>query len=293
MPLRHLLLALAVVTVWGTNFVVVKIALDELPPLLLATLRYAFAVLPAVFFVPRPKASMKNLAVYGVLTGVGQFGLMYIAMHGRISPGLASLVIQSQVFFTVGLSMAITGERVQPFQWVALALAVVGIGIIGAHVDAMVTPLGLILTVLGALAWALANIVNKQAGRVQMLSYVVWASCFAVPPLVVLSLIFEGPATMLGAMSNASPKAWIAVLWQTVGNTMFGYAAWGWLLARYPASAVAPTALLVPLFGMGTASLFLGESLPGWKLWAAALVLTGLVVNLMWPTLRRRVAVAR
>ena len=121
LPLRHLLLALAVVAVWGTNFVVIKVALAHFPPLLLAALRFTLALLPAVFFLPRPAVSWRNLAAYGVLIGVGQFGVLFVAMQAQISPGLASLVVQMQVFFTIALAMRITKERVQPFQWIPVS----------------------------------------------------------------------------------------------------------------------------------------------------------------------------
>ena len=128
LSLKHFLLALAVVAVWGTNFVVIKLALGHMPPLLFATLRFAVVLLPAVFFVPRPAVGWGNLAAYGLLIGVGQFGLLFVAMNGHISPGLASLVIQVQVFFTIGLAMMMAGESLQRVQWVALALGAAGLG---------------------------------------------------------------------------------------------------------------------------------------------------------------------
>ena len=81
LPLRHFFLALAVVAVWGTNFVVIKLALGQLPPLLFGALRFAFALLPAVFFLRRPAVPWANLAGYGLLIGAGQFGLLYLAMN--------------------------------------------------------------------------------------------------------------------------------------------------------------------------------------------------------------------
>jgi len=287
-PWRHLLLALAVVAVWGTNFVVIKLALAHLPPLLFATLRYLFALLPAVFFLPRPAVPWRNLAAYGVLIGVGQFGVLYLAMRSQITPGLASLVIQTQVFFTILLAMRVARERVQAYQWIALVLAAAGIAVIGTHTDGSTTPLGLLMVLFAALCWAAANIVTKQAGAVNMLAYVVWASAAAVPPLLALSLVFEGWPAIEAGLREADALTWAAVLWQSVGNTLFGYAAWGWLLARHPAASITPMALLVPVFGMAAASLMLAEPLPGWKLLAAALVLCGLALNVVWPRWKAR-----
>lgn len=288
MPLLHLALALAVMAVWGSNFVVIKTALHHLPPLLLAALRFTFVFFPLAFFLKRPAASLTNLAAYGLLIGVGQFGLLFIAMRHDITPGLASLVVQVQVFFTIGFSMRLTGERVHGYQLVALLLAIAGLGIIATHADGSATALGLMLVIGAALSWAGGNVVSKAAGQVNMLSYVVWAGIFAVPPLFLLSYLFEGWSAMATGVRNADMLTWGAVLWQSVGNTMFGYAAWGWLLARHPAATVAPMALLVPVFGIGASALVLGEALPGWKLLAATLVMLGLAIGLLWPRIVAR-----
>lgn len=286
LPLRHFLLALLVVAVWGTNFVVIKLGLTHLPPLLFAALRFTFALLPAVVFLPRPAVSWRNLAAYGLLIGVGQFGVLYLAMRGHITPGLASLVVQTQVFFTIGLAMRGSGEVVRPFQWVALGLAAAGIVVIGSHTGGDTTVAGVLMVLLAALSWAGGNTVNRRAGRVNMLAYVVWSSAFALPPLFLLSWWFEGAAAMAAGLRQADAVTWAAVLWQSVGNTLFGYAAWGWLLARHPAATITPMALLVPVFGMAASSWWLGEPLPPWKLVAAALVIAGLALNLLWPRWR-------
>lgn len=288
LPLRHLLLALAVVAVWGTNFVVIKLALGQMPALLFATLRFAAATLPAIFLLPRPAVPWRNLAAYGLLIGVGQFGLMFIAMNGYISPGLASLVVQTQVFFTIGLAMLVSGERAQAVQVVALLLAAAGLGVILGHTDGSATPTGLVLMLLAALAWAGGNMVSRAAGRVNMVAYVVWSSAFAVPPLLGLTLLVDGWGPVHTALRQADTAAWAAVVWQALANSLFGYAAWAWLLARYPAATVTPLALLVPVFGMGGSALWLGESLPPWKLLAGALVVGGLALNMAWPRFTAR-----
>ncbi|MFH1870364.1 MAG: EamA family transporter [Pseudomonadota bacterium] len=290
LPLRHFLLALAVVAVWGVNFVVIKFALGALPPILMAALRFGLVLLPGLFFCARPAVPLGNLALYGLLIGAGQFGLLYVAMNGHISPGLASLVIQVQVFFTIGLAMRHSGERVRRFQWFALLLAAGGIGVIITHTDGSTTPLGLILVLLAALAWAGGNIAAKQGAPANILAYVVWSSAFAVPPLIALSLAVEGWAAISAALRTADAAAWAAVAWQAWGNSLFGYAAWGWLLARHPAATITPLAMLIPVFGMGASALWLDESLPPWKLTAAALVMAGLALNLLWPRLRAALA---
>lgn len=281
-----MLLGLAVVAVWGSNFVVIKLGLLELPPLLFAALRFGLAAVPAVFFLRRPAVRWRNLAAYGVLIGAGQFGLLFLAMRSDITPGLASLVIQIQVFFTVALAMALSGERPQTFQWVATAMAAAGIATIAWHSDGSATPLGLAMIVAAALSWAAGNLVGRSAGQVDMLAYVAWSSLFAVPPLALMSLAVDGWPRIHEALGHASVTTWVAVVWQSVGNTLFGYGAWAWLLSRYATASVSPLALLVPVFGMGASAWWLDESLPGWKLAAGALVMVGLAVNVLWPRWR-------
>ena len=290
LPPRHLLLALAVVMVWGTNFVVAKQALATLPPLTFAALRFTFAFLPAALFVARPALPWRLLAGYGALIGAGQFGLMFYAMRADISPGLTAVVIQTQVFFTIGLAMLWRGERVSRLQMLALLLAIGGLAVIALHVDAATTPLGLLLVLIAALCWAGGNTVAQRAGKTPILAFMVWSSVFALPPLFVLAWWIEGPAAIAQGLRSADMGTWAAVAWQALGNTLFGYGAWAWLLARYPAATVVPMALLVPLFGLASSALMLGEALPSWKLMAAALVVGGLGLNLLAAYARARTA---
>ncbi|MBN9405556.1 MAG: EamA family transporter [Burkholderiales bacterium] len=282
---RHLLLILAVVAVWGTNFVIIKFALAHLPPLLLAALRFALAAFPLVLLVRRPAASWGNLALYGLAIGVGQFALLFYAMQRDITPGLASLVVQAQVFFTVALAVMIDKERLRPYQWVAALIALTGIVIIASHTDGHTTLAGLLLTLGAAFFWALGNVASRAAGPVDVLAYVAWSSLFAVPPLLLLSLWLEGWPRIAAGLAQADAATWAAVVWQSLGNTIFGYGVWAWLLARYPAATVAPFSILVPVFGIGASALLMGESLPPWKLLATGLVMAGLALNLLWPRL--------
>lgn len=289
----HFLLAIAIVFIWGTNFVVIKEVLATLPPLFFATLRFALAFVPAAFFLRRPRVPLWHLAAYGILIGVGQFGTIYLAMNGYISPGLTSLVVQTQVFFTIGLAMYFSGERIKLFQVFALILAAAGLYVIFTHTDGTTTPTGLAMILFAALSWAVANIINRHSAKIDaslnMLGYVVWSSIFAVPILLVLSLITEGQAAIEAGLAHMTLSTWIGVVWQTAANTMFGYAAWGWLLARYPAATITPMALLVPVFGMGASAIYLSEPLPAWKIAAAGLILAGLALNILWPMLRAKI----
>jgi hypothetical protein len=167
---------------------------------------------------------------------------------------------------------------VRAVQGVALLMGAAGLALIAWRNDSGTTPAGLAMVLLAALAWACGNTVSQRVGKVPILGFVVWSSVFAVPPLLALSLLIDGPAAIAAGLERAGWGTWAAVLWQSAGNTLFGYGAWAWLLARYPAATVSPMALLVPVFGMGASALLLGEALPGWKLLAAGLVIGGLAL---------------
>ena len=268
--------------VWGTNFVVIRAGLDELPPFLFAALRFAASGLPFAFFIERPKVRWRWLALYGAVLGAGQFGLLFYAMRADISPGMASLVIQIQVFFTIGLSMWLFRERAAPIVWLGTIISAAGLAVIAWHLDATITAKGIAIVICAAMGWAVANIIVKRAAResgpINMVAFMVWSSIFAVPPLAAISLALEGGDVAWHAVTTAGLGAWAAVGWQAVGNTLFGYAMWSWLLTRYDSAVVAPYAMLIPIFGMGSSALFLGEPLPPWKIMSAAMVLGGIMV---------------
>lgn len=284
LSLGHFLLAVTIVAIWGTNFVVIHRGLEDFPPITFGVLRFFGASVPMLAFVRWPKASLVHVAGYGLLIGVGQFGLLFYAMAGHISPGLASLIVQTQAFFTVGLALLLTGERLHLRNIAALLLAGSGVALIAANTGGDASVLGIVLVLCAALGWAGGNIVAKRAGPVDMLGLMVWSSLFAVPPLIALALIVEGPGAVTAALAGADAVSWAAVVWQAIGNTLFGYGAWNWLLARYPTAQVAPLALMVPVFGMSASAVLLGEPLPAWKLAAAALVIAGLATNILGGT---------
>src|SRR5215831_15314651 len=215
--LRHIALALLVVAVWGTNFVVIKVGLQYFPPFLLALLRFAFSAFPFVFFLERPRTPWRWLVIYGAFLGAGQFGLLFYAMRADMSPGLASLLVQSQVFFTIGLSAWIFRERVTAVTLGGSAVAVAGLAIIASHLDAATATLAGVVEVLGAaFCWGCANIAVKKAvverkAPFPMLNFVAWASIFAVPLLALLVLAFEGAGPAWDALASAGFTAWTVV----------------------------------------------------------------------------------
>ncbi len=287
MRLQHQFLALLVTFIWGTNFAFIEIGLRELPPFLFAGLRFLIAALPLVLILPKPAVTWTQLASYGVLIGFGQFGLMFWAMQDDITPGLASLVIQVQVFFTILLAAILFNETIQRSQWLALGICAAGLLLITLYTDGQTTVTGLALVLIGALSWAGANLVVKQCGKVNIIAFISWSALFAVPPLIALSFYFEGWERMYSSVHNAGLTSWSVLIWQSVGNTLLGYGLWNMLLNHYSAAVITPWALLVPVFGMAASAFILAEPMQWWKWAAALLIISGLAINL-WSTHQKK-----
>lgn len=282
---RDLLLALLVVLLWGLNFVAIKWGVDAVPPLLLTALRYSFAAVPAVFFARRPKVGLGVLATYGVAVGVLQFGTLFVAIKLGMPPGLSSLVIQMQAFFTMGLAAVFLGERPGRPQLAGAGVALCGIVVIGLERLGGAALLPLVMTLAAALFWGVANIATKKAGKIDMLAFVVWSSLIPPIPLLAASLLTEGVAADWAALSHFSWFLAGIVAFNSYGATLVGFGLWSMLLARYPASVVAPFALLVPVFGIASSAVLLHEPLSGLELIGSALIFGGLLVNVFGPRL--------
>lgn len=282
--------ALLVVLIWGVNFVVIHVGLVGVPPLLLGALRFLLVALPAVFLVPRPRIPFRWLLAYGLTISFGQFALLFSAMQVGMPAGVASLVLQAQMIFTLLFGALLLGERWQRHQPAALGLATLGLLVLASQQQAGGMSLaGFLLTLGAAASWGLGNIVTRrisQLGQVNLLGLVVWGALVPPLPFLAASYWLEGPAEMVNALSHLSWLSLLAILYLALMATIVGYGLWGRLLQRYPVAQVAPLTLLVPVVGLLAARLLLDERLQGGQWVGIGLVLSGLLVNLFWPRWR-------
>lgn len=292
-PLRSkdLLLILTVIVVWGVNFAVIKVGVADVPPLLLGGLRFLLAAFPAVLFLRAPKVPLRLYILYGMTISVGQFSLLFTAIHMGMPTGLASLVLQSQAFFTMVFAAFWLKEQWRANQLAGLVLAAGGLVLIGSAHGLSMPLAGFMLTIGAAAMWACGNIVTRAVGRygpMNQLAFVVWASLVPPVPLLLLSAWLEGPQAMATALTHFSGTAFAALAYLAWAATLFGYGVWTALLSRYPANRIAPFSLLVPVVGLTTGWLVFGEVLKPVHFAGGALLMAGLLVNLFGARLFAR-----
>ncbi|MDR3104739.1 MAG: O-acetylserine/cysteine exporter [Yokenella regensburgei] len=293
MTRRDGLLALLVVVVWGLNFVVIKLGLHNMPPLMLAGLRFLLVAFPAIFFVARPRIPFRLLLGYGLTISFGQFAFLFCAIKFGMPAGLASLVLQAQAFFTIILGAFVFGERLQGKQLAGITLAVFGVLVLieaslnGQHVAL----LGFFLTLAAGLSWACGNIFNKlimqHETRPPVMSLIVWSALIPIVPFMLASYVLDGPQLMYQSLIHIDLTTILSLVYLAFVATIIGYGIWGSLLGRYETWRIAPLSLLVPVFGIGSAALLLGETLSALQLVGAVLIMAGLYINVFGLKWRR------
>ncbi|EPS2708732.1 O-acetylserine/cysteine exporter [Cronobacter turicensis] len=289
------LLALLVVLAWGLNFVVIKVGLHAMPPLLLAGLRFLLVAFPALLFIARPKVPFRLLLGYGLTISFGQFAFLFSAIKFGMPAGLASLVLQAQAFFTIVLGVFAFRERLQAKQLTGIALAIGGMLVLieGSLNGQHVALTGFMLTLAAALSWACGNIFNKKIMQLPtppaVMSLVVWSALIPVLPFFAASLMFDGADVVVQSLVDIDSVTVLSLIYLAFIATILGYGIWGTLLGRYETWRVAPLSLLVPVVGLASAALLLDERLSVLQIIGALLVMAGLYINVFGWRVRRTV----
>jgi O-acetylserine/cysteine efflux transporter len=292
---RDRLLAIAIAACWGINFPATHLALEHFPPMFAVALRFTLLAIPTMIFIPRPDVPIRWLLGYGVGFGILQFAFLYLGMKQGMPAGLASLVLQASAPFTVVLGAMLLGERLSGRQVIGVLVAVGGLAGIAVHRSLHASLLPIVLTLCGGLGWALGNLASRRARPPKPLHLTLWMSVMPPLPMLALSLAVEGPGDEWHALRTIGegngPRACLALLYIVVVATVLGSGAWTMLLSRYPAGVVAPFSMLVPVFGIGSSWLFLGESTDGVELAFGGLVVLGVLAGVRTPRPAPRVEV--
>ncbi|WP_210507602.1 EamA family transporter [Pantoea ananatis] len=289
MKYPHLLLAILVTAIWGVNFSVIKLGLHTIDPFILAAIRFTLSALPALFFIKKPDVPWRYLIGYGLIFGIGLWGLVNLGIKTGLSAGIASLALQFSAFFTLLLGSLIFRERLSRYQITGFVIACAGLLSIVFVTDGSVTLSGMLLVMAGALAWSVANIIIKKAGTKQVFAFLVWSSAFSPLPLFGLDWLVNGSSGFTEMFSHMDNRALLSVLFQVYPNTLFGYWIWNSLLKQYPVSTVAPLSLLVLVFGILGSMMIFGEHISPQKMLALLLIIIGLTVGLYGQRLVQRV----
>ncbi len=277
---RDSLLAALVATIWGFNFVVIDWGMAGVPPLLFAAVRFTAVVVPAVFLVPRPAAPWRVVAAVGAFMSLGQFGLLYVSMDAGMPPGLAALVLQAQVIFTVLIAAGALREIPTSAQVAGVSIGAVGLGIVALGRGGHVPALALALCLLAALSWGVGNVVSRAAAVRGGLSLTVWSAVVVPAPLLGLSLVVDGPAAVGDALASFSWQAGVSTLYTAGLASLVGYGLFNTLLARNQASSVVPWVLLAPVVAMASAWALLHERPNVAETAGGLLLLVGVLVAL-------------
>lgn len=280
MQKKHLALALLVTLVWGLNFPITKLGLRGIDPFVLTGIRFALAALPLVFFIRRPAVHFGYVAAYGVIFGLGMWGVINYGIQVGVSPGIASLIIQLSVFFTLGWGVVLFNENLRDAQLVGAGLTLLGLAGIVVTQDGSHAVLGVMLIVLSAFAWSVGNVIIKQSGVKEIFAFMVWASLFPTIPLFLMAWWMHGSAAFQSLPANLDVMAIGSILFQVYLATHFAYWGWNSLLKAYPVSTVAPLSLLIPVFGIASSMLIIGERISTLELISIAIILLGLAVGL-------------
>lgn len=288
MPISHFLLVLCVIAVWGVNFIFVKLSLNEIPPLLLCATRFFLACFPAILFIRPPAAPFRLILLYGLIMFGLQFALFFMGMYAGITPGLASILGQLQVFFSILFAALLLGEKPSSTQILGALISFSGIAVVAMHIDQTTTLAGVLFIIAGAAAWGIGNLITKKIGKVNMMALVVWGSLVACLPLLLVSLIFEGPEKIIASYHHLTWVGVGATFYIVYASTWIGYGIWNWLVSRYNVAMIVPFTMLVPVVAMFSSVFFLDEPFYLWKLVAGLLVITGLCVNFLAPLVMKR-----
>lgn len=282
---RHTLLALVVVLIWGFNFVAIDAGLVGVPPLVFLALRFLLVAIPAVFFLRPPGIGWRSVILIGSFLSFGQFVLLYLALALGMPPGLASLLLQTQVVLSILVSAVLLGERPTTRQLVGIVIGMAGLAIVVVGHSYVAPWLPTVVLLLAALSWAIGNVLSRRAKVASGLSLVVWSGLIVPVPSLALALIIDTPPVVWDAITHLSWVAILATVYTAIGASLIGYGIWNTLLARYPTSAVVPFTLLVPVVGILAAWLVFDERPGVTELVGGAVMLAGLAVAIV---VRRR-----
>lgn len=286
MAIKDILMIVAVTVIWGLNFSVSKLGMEHMPPLFLNAVRFSVVALIA-FIVPRPAIDWRIFAGIGIFIGVIKFSLMFVGINLGLGAGLASVIVQGQVFFTIILAFALYKERIEFYQVIGLFIGFVGLFVMGFDDGADFNFAGFLMTVVAALMWGIANMFFRRTGGTDAVAVIIWASVVTLIPLWLLSAFFEGPDVIISSFQNFNLQSTSVILYASIFSTIIAYSVWGKMLSKYRAADVTPFALLIPVSGLLGGVFIVDEHISTTAMVGIIIIMAGLVISILGGRVRR------
>ena len=273
-------LAVLVAVIWGLGFVASRWALDDLPPTLMTTLRFAIAAVPCLF-VRRPNVPWPTLISISFWLFLAQFLAQAWGIAHGVPVGLASVIVQSQALFTVAFAALAFREIPTRLQLTGIGIAAIGLLMICGTVgfDFSVGAFAVLLS--APISFAIGNLLLRRARDVPMFDLFAWLCLVAALPLMALTFAVDGPQATALALRHLSLTGLFSMLFIGAITTCFAYWLWGRLLREYTAAQVVPFALLVPFIGAAASSVVFGETFGALRLGGMITVIGGVAIMLL------------
>lgn len=267
--------ALLVVVIWAFNFIAGKSGLGELPPLLMLGFRFTLVAVLLAPFLRLPHRPWALVAAVAVVLGGLHFGLLFTGLAG-IHAGPAAIAIQLTVPFSALLAWVVYGERMGRWQLLGMAVAFIGVYLLAGDPAQRPDPLSFLLVVVGAFAWAVANVLIKRLGRINPFVLNAWIAVIAAPLLLAASAVIEGGQA--AAIATAGWRGWGAVVYMAVAASITAYGLWYYLVGKYPLNRIVPLTLLSPVLAVGLAVMILGEPVTARIIFGGLLTILGVAM---------------
>lgn len=278
MQTKDFFLALMVAIIWGTNYSVIGIGLKHLDPFLLTAFRFSLCAFPLCFFIKKPNIKINIIAIYGIIFGIGLWGIANLAIFVGLTPGTASLLLQFSAFFTIILSSFLFKERIKSIQYIGMIIAILGLIFALYFRNEKSSLFGGILIIIAAFSWSLCNIIVKKYKPVEMISFIIWSSIFSAPPLFIITYLTKGNSPFLNLIHSLNYQAIFSIFFQAYITTLLGYWIWNMLVKKYEATLIAPISLLIPIFGILSANIIFNEDVGFYKIISTILILIGIYI---------------
>ena len=278
MKARDIIIALLVPVILGFGFVIAKPAMQYFPTYLLVGMRFTIPALLLVWWFPIPKGLFLDLFKVSLIGSTLQYGLTYTGLS-IIDASSAILLVQVEVPFGIIIAFFLVKEIPTIKNIVGLVIAFIGVFVLTGAPNLEGKYIGVLLTLAGAFCWALGAVMAKPLSKkIGAFALMTWLCVFSGPMLLMVSLVFDG--NPIPFFLSANINSWLTVIFLGFFMQPVGYAAWYYVLKKYPVNKVMPVLLVLPVTGLLTSIFLLGEDPPKQVFLGGLVIISGVALIL-------------